>query len=363
MLYDQSNPIKALRAWKGTVLPAVLNARDTYFYLGLHVLFYVIYQRNLTIDPETGEVEQSILPVLDMKVTGVCSGLLTFFIVFYNGHCYQRYLGLYEHCCGVGGKLMEVSGLCAVHFKTEQQQAKWNIIRYLLASIIISYGTGDDGGMDTEEWESLQARKLLTINEIKAVQFFKGFQPWLLQVWALKSAKQGFLQKALIDRQAAEAAATKTALPVDKKGRLEITRLADVPDGPLPAAYNDMEKLVVKLREHMSYVSNARLNPIPFPYFHLVNLMMMINFLMLAYALTAFNSIMTIPVFFGVVLMLNGVREVSICFASPFFDEEVGFDVNAFIKGGITNAVSMMYDLFDPNEELAPAPMPPGYTG
>ena len=49
----------------------------------------------------------------------------------------------------------------------------------------------------------------------------------------------------------------------------------------------------------------AAAQPVPFPYFHVINFMLSVNLVLVAYSLTFIDSIMTVPLFFIVCLVLH----------------------------------------------------------
>ena len=45
----------------------------------------------------------------DWRFTGLTSGLLIFFVVFYQSHCYTRYCLYYKHCMAIEGAMEELA--------------------------------------------------------------------------------------------------------------------------------------------------------------------------------------------------------------------------------------------------------------
>jgi len=82
--------------------------------------------------------------------------------------------------------------------------------------------------------------------------------------------------------------------------------------------------------------------PIPFPYFHTLTLMLSLNLLMCGYAMIEFSTVMTIPVFFIVCLVLLGLKETAVALSDPFGGDDVDFNVDIFMASMLANAKAMI---------------------
>ena len=133
------------------------------------------------------------MPPLPWKLTGVPTSLLTFFLVFYSGNCYTRYYAFYTKCTGMSGAVMCWVGLLRVHFPKATPEKLWNLSRHIVASVYILYfqlagGASDGGKQVTEsEWQVLLQTGLISSEEKKKLAEYRGFKPFLLQVWALRA--------------------------------------------------------------------------------------------------------------------------------------------------------------------------------
>ena len=66
--------------------------------------------------------------------------------------------------------------------------------------------------------------------------------------------------------------------------------------------------------------------PIPFPYYHTLTLMLSLNLLLIAYSMIEFETVMTIPCFFIIVLVCLGLKETAVALADPFGGDDVDFE-------------------------------------
>ena len=119
---------------------------------------------------------------------------------------------------------------------------------------------------------------LLAREEVERLRAYKGFSPFLLQVWALRAVK---------DR-------------VDAERR---------PPGDLTA----FQAQILELREHCDQIVATIAQPVPFPYYHTLTLMLSLNLLLMAYALIEFETIVTVPSFFVICIVALGLKETVRC--------------------------------------------------
>ena len=68
--------------------------------------------------------------------------------------------------------------------------------------------------------------------------------------------------------------------------------------------------------------------PMPFQYFHIMNLMMFLNLMLWAYALGIEDSYFAPVIFMFVQLMSQGIRELCAGPSDPYGDDEVDFPLN-----------------------------------
>ena len=167
---------------------------------------------------------------------------------------------------------------------------------------------------------------MLSEEEVQQVAVYRGFKPFLLQVWAMQTIRD------YLDSGADKAAG---------------------------AGIGPFQAQALALRANCSDVVNLLAQPVPFPYYHVVSFMLCVNLFGMAYAaarnyrairrailpailcaqfsarqfsarnsltphpstlryaLIGFNSVMTIPVFFVVCLVLLGMKETAVISPTP----------------------------------------------
>lgn len=213
-------------------------------------------------------------------ITAVSTKFLVFFLVYYGGQCYTRYFNMYNSCMGMSGSVQCWVGLCRVYFPTATPDVLWNLCRHMVASVYMLYfelgGLASDGGrvITEAEWSVLFRSSLISASERKVLEKFRGSRFFLLQSWALRLANE------------------QMAKP-DKAGGADI---------------RELEKHALKLREHGSNISNLLKQPVPFPMFHTLLLMLSVNLLLFAYAIIESSSLWSIATFFITTFVMFGAR-------------------------------------------------------
>jgi predicted membrane chloride channel (bestrophin family) len=317
--YDPTdfNELTVLAKWRGTVLPRVLCRPIFWVLMSAHLCFYYInnYRTDIT------------LPPLPWKLTTVPTTLLVFFLVFYSANCYTRYYALYNHCMGMSGTVMAFTGLLRVHLPKASPDKLWNLSRLMIASVYLLYfqlsGGASDGGkrVTMSEWEVLLQTGLISQEEQKRADNFRGFRPFLLQIWALRA-----LQDHLAE---------------------------DKEKGP-GANLKSFETLAIQLRSHCAEIVDQMTQPVPFPYYHTLTLMLSLNLLMVSYSLIEFETILTIPCFFIIVLVTIGLKETSIALADPFGSADVDFETENYMAAVLANCKAIISPAADYTPMLLP---------
>jgi predicted membrane chloride channel (bestrophin family) len=94
--------------------------------------------------------------------------------------------------------------------------------------------------------------------------------------------------------------------------------------------------------------------PVPFPYYHTLTLMLSLNLLMVSYSLIEFETILTIPCFFIIVLVTIGLKETSIALADPFGSADVDFETENYMAAVLANCKAIISPAADYTPMLLP---------
>eukprot|EP00927_Polykrikos_kofoidii_P072040 TRINITY_DN68210_c0_g1_i1.p1 TRINITY_DN68210_c0_g1~~TRINITY_DN68210_c0_g1_i1.p1 ORF type:complete len:653 (+),score=92.30 TRINITY_DN68210_c0_g1_i1:261-1961(+) len=247
----------------------------------------------------------------------------TFFLAFYSGHCYERYEQLYPACMDtLNGVLLFVFEMTT----SLQHKDIWNhrlqALKYLLACTWLFFmGVTSGGALTEREWNEVVSKGLLTRSEVELLRRYPGpeISP-ILSTWAMY----------VID---------------DALGH-------DIMWGPKcsPVAHihNRLDKSLMKMMQSCRLIASTIAMPIPFAYWHLLNLVFAFNFLMLAFLFAGFQSFMTILPFCMLLLVTMSLREVSIVLADPFGEDSVDFPVGKFLEYVFDHSVCLLQAFSNP---------------
>ena len=316
---------KLFLRWNGTIFHGVMTTPMFWIVNSIYGLFvampYIVdYHREQQYGP--GNFEPFTFTKLDWGVSTMGLGLLFFFIVFYNNNSYQRFYALYGHCVGIGGTTMEWVGLVRLTLNSDSPVARWNAARLMLAATHILYYSLHGEDFDEDEWQVIVDRCLLTQKEVRILKTYGGFKPFLAITWALEE----------VQAQA------------EDKMRTDESMQRDLGQGMrAELIHEQFREIGFKFRGHCGQIINLLKEPVPFPYFHLLNLMLVIQLALTAYALASklqwqFGLIMMVVIS----LVLLGMRGLAVQLSNPFGNDSVDFNIERFMGGAYKNAVAYL---------------------
>lgn len=294
--------ITALRV-SSTIIPMVLDGYEFWLLLLINTTVCVVRHQGL-FNPEKYGID------VPYDLTGVTGSLMTFFVCFYNSHMFARYNRLYEVTQRMFEVALEIVATVRVQFP-DSRGLHTNIARLVIASCWLYYferSSQDESdentphGVSGKEFQGLQRSGLLTNDEIKQIHAF--------------GAEYGehSLTSLMVTSWAMEYARNCTSEPESR-------------DDMLASLYSSL----YELRQCQACVTQIMAFPMPFQYFHIMNLMLMLNLALWAYALGCENSYVAPVIYMFVQMMFQGVRELSTALSDPFGDDEVDFPLNFWL--------------------------------
>jgi len=106
--------------------------------------------------------------------------------------------------------------------------------------------------------------------------------------------------------------------------------------------HNRLDLIMAKFMASYRLISETMAQPIPFAYWHLMNLVFSLNFLLLALILAAFKHWLTIVPYSMALLTFMGLREVSNQLADPFGDDIVDFPLAKYLDYTFDHSVCLL---------------------
>ena len=328
---------KTLLSWRGTMLPLVLARPVFWVLLAIHAALLALANiQHVKLDanhtaimalddygnPYRVMAHTFELPKMNWSAVGTVTALLTFFLVFYGSQSYGRLNTLYGHCVGLGGTLMNWVGLVKVSFP-DDKDAQWNATRLILAALHIQYYTLNEssGGaaISEEEWSIIRQRSLLKQNEVALLTSYEGYKPFLPLVWALREVEHALR-------------------PADDANVRRHLHASDL--------LSNFRELAFAFRGHCGQITNWLKQPVPFPYFHALTVLLIVDLLLISYGLVTlgFELSMTCTIYIVICVMFLGLKDVAVQMSDPFGDDDVDFDLEPMLSGAYKNAVALLRD-------------------
>ena len=115
-------------------------------------------------------------------------------------------------------------------------------------------------------------------------------------------------------------------------------------DTDLYACFRD---LCFGLRGHCGQMSNWMKQPVPFPYFHVLTLLLVIDLFLISYGLVTLDEIEWFlkPFFFAIIcICFLGLKDVAIAMSDPFGDDAIDIDLELLLIDAYKNAIALLRD-------------------
>lgn len=373
--------LKALFSYQNTVIPAVLRSGLFWTNLFLHIVFQILARWGPRAGLSSGEGTDSsasssvddvsdditttsdirrlqgtevwegmqiwtpppsdALPYVDWRISVTTLTLLIFFLVFYTNTEHGRHNAFFMNTVVIGGCVQRWAALVKLHLprvghrKQNQESGDdsgehspvavphrhWNAVRFMLASMQIMYYSIHNAGVDDQEWSAMIERGLLGRNEAHTLQTYPGNQPWLCLVWAVVEVQTQLKVAALANGEANNMVAGLHMKSHEKQ----------------------FHALAEELRAQYGQILHGRKLHVPFPYFHLLAVLIVFNLVMISYSsvtLAAWPLSFIANVFFSA--MVLGMRTVAIMLSDPFGQDKVDLDVEPLMRSAYEEVTSQL---------------------
>jgi len=285
--------------FKSTIIPMVVDGPEFWLFLILNVFICGLRHAGM-FNPELYHCD------LPWDLTGTTGSLMTFFVVFYNSHVFGRYNKLYDLTKSMLENALRTAAMLRVLVPDERVHHQ--VCKYMLASMMIFFfertTNETDDAISMIEWDQLLALDLLTEEEVKALHDHCR----LLQ--DTDSAMPSFMPI----QWSMELLRHVTEDPFDR-------------DDMLSAFY----ATIYRVWNCQSRISETLDLPMPFQYFHIMNMMLMLNLFLWAYSLGCQDSWFAPVIYMFVQMMFQGLRELSTALSDPYGTDEVDFELNKWM--------------------------------
>eukprot|EP00927_Polykrikos_kofoidii_P061070 TRINITY_DN55964_c0_g1_i1.p1 TRINITY_DN55964_c0_g1~~TRINITY_DN55964_c0_g1_i1.p1 ORF type:complete len:777 (+),score=119.75 TRINITY_DN55964_c0_g1_i1:197-2527(+) len=314
--YDPQQPIitAALR-FQHSSLGFVMRRVDFWIFLSFHCLLVLLFVTD-TVDP-------SDLPVLPWKTTTMIQFFMTCFIIFYTQRCFTRFMKLYVMCTSLlDSVLLFVFELSVSFGSPKLERHRTLATKYVLSATYIVFMSFTGGHPSRTEWKELVHKGHLTNQEMDVLSEYPGNVTFVLFNWAMQIAQQALSIEEIFWHRPEEFGGTRQQ--------------------QISHPYNRLDAHVISFLATAEEIGHLVAQPIPFQYYHLMILVLVMNFFLMGYLLALLKMLATIPMFAVFLLVFLGLGELATQLADPFGRDEVDFPVPQFLNYAFDNAICLL---------------------
>jgi predicted membrane chloride channel (bestrophin family) len=254
---------------------------------------------------------------MSWHVVNVVVSMTTFFEVFYTNNVFLRYVRTY----GAVTTLLsaELSLFMRLRFHYSRKNVHWArlIMRYAVASVFVFLRDPEGKSAVTEdEWNNLLRLGLIHEEERKNLELYSRRHCSLVLLhWSAR-------------------------VVVESTEKMKLTS-------------NVMRYLLAELRKvrkmKQEIVDTVRL-PVPFQYFHLLNVMLCVNLGIWAYGFGVMQSAFAPVGFFFAELIFCGLMEMAAQLSDPFGKDEVDLPLEEYLLSHWQNSIFLIEECPPPDE-------------
>jgi len=284
---------------QATTIPNVLARPETWCILVVNILITFLTNKQLIAIPKN---------FIPGTAVSILSGLMTFFLIFYSNNCFARYFKLHGMVRDMMGGMYDFCWECRLRLdhKSNRRRAMY----YILAGTLGFFHEASSGELSGEELAKLRS---------------KGLISGLEEIY-LRDHYQANNKSFLILQWCAEACTY--ALVTQGTNNERFIKMFQ-------------DKIYAIRRLHQDVVDTLRL-PLPFQYFHVMNLMLLCTLLMMAVVDGTNTNYAGSIVFFLVEIAFMGIREVAMGMSDPFGDDDVDFPVDEWFNEVLHTCIHLL---------------------
>eukprot|EP00747_Dinoflagellata_sp_TGD_P059554 gnl/TRDRNA2_/TRDRNA2_151623_c0_seq1.p1 gnl/TRDRNA2_/TRDRNA2_151623_c0~~gnl/TRDRNA2_/TRDRNA2_151623_c0_seq1.p1 ORF type:complete len:448 (-),score=50.93 gnl/TRDRNA2_/TRDRNA2_151623_c0_seq1:148-1491(-) len=292
--------------WSGTVLPAVLRRVEFWVFFILHLVVMLLYRWGYlaAADDKTDQLYVS------WNYLKIISGMTTFFEVFYANQCFTRFLKLYNEMRGILSCFDSFVYQMKLWLGSKSMAHIRLSSRFFLCSNILFMFEAEKPCTE-REWEELIDHGLLKPDERECLEALKrGQRATMLLFWSGEVMVAG-------------------------------CEASKVPGNVMM----EMMQTLLYARRAQQIVMDSMAAPLPYQYFHLLNVMILVNLVLWAYGMGVTESWAGPLVYFFSELIFMGLMELAGQFSDPFGTDATDFPLNAWVSEAAVQASILLEHL------------------
>lgn len=285
-----------------TAVSHVLCRAEFWFFLVLHTtVWYLNFQGYL-------EYEEASIPWSTVKIV---SSMTTFAAVFYANQCYNRYIEVFGVTQSMLGSLCEFAYNVRLYIRPSGLPYDRVSCRWVVTCLLLALRDQRGDRTTSAGWSRLQQLNLVRKDEAEFLQTLNSRQRSLVMLHAAADlARVGM---------------------VAAKAPLEVVKVAS--------------RSILKFRSDLQEFEDLVNNNLPLAYIHLLNVMVVINLAIWAYALGMSSSLLAPACYLFLSVIVLGVLDVSAQLWNPLDNSAVDFPLTSWIQDALQNLDALMeYD-------------------
>lgn len=291
------------------IVSETVASQEFWFFFSVHLILRACFSFGVL-----GSVEGHSVFDLDWDTLGVIAAMTTYFNVDYSRLCYNRYSGFYKLTSKLFETIFGGAGTLSYVLNGDDMDGVVRLsFRYMVASLWLcaseaKYHEEDDGVMSEDEWDEMISRGILRMEEQRVLEkVHPDERSTLLLRWAAHVVYVGA-----------------------KKAMLH-------PNPTILLGLNlcSARKLQSKLRADLNC-------PVPFQYFHFLNMMILINIILWAWKMAITDSWFAPIIFFFAQLIFKGMLDLASQISNPFGHDTVDFPMHTWLLEALQDANAML---------------------
>lgn len=286
--------------YRSTIVQATVGRPEFGVLLLFH--FTIVALRNNGQIPEQGAQDKGdeFEWAMPWGLVGIASGLTAFTLVFYTNDNFKRYNEMYECTKRIFFGVQELTTEIKVRLMMDDEdQVKKRhgrcAVRLLMGCVFCFFFEQNDNETCKAKLNEMRYHKLLQPAEYDFLVVYKEARAFLLLIWFLEVVKRA----------------------LGPKGEKDLKQFT---------------KKAFKLRELQLNIADILDLPLPFQYFHMMNLMLFATLVLWAYGFAIFPSYLASLIYFFVLMLFLGFRELARAFSNPFGDDDVDFPISEWLN-------------------------------
>mmetsp|Transcript_54186 Transcript_54186/g.129063 ORF Transcript_54186/g.129063 Transcript_54186/m.129063 type:complete len:615 (-) Transcript_54186:187-2031(-) len=313
--YDpQQSLFEGVIQWRDSSVKWVLFRPEFWLYVVIHVVLVTL---SIVADVQLIDV--------NVEAAFAVQYFTTFFLTFYNAHCFARYEELYPHTMNVlDGVLLMVHEMTITLKDPSLRQHRLQATKYILAAAYVFFIgiTNESEALEKRAWEEIIRKGLLVKKEAEILRRYMGPEVVpVLMTWSMYVVSD--------------------ALEQDCMHTARSERIAH--------AHNRFNKYQLSIMESYHKITHMMAMPIPYTYWHLMNLIFLINFMIVSVTFASYRRWLSIVPYTFALLVFMGLREVSNALANPFGEDSVDFPLSKYLDYTFDYAVCLVDAFSHPN--------------